>query len=211
MEKKIANYISVIFHPVFMPTLGLLTILYIGLIPGFNVYVVDQKMDNIYLLFGLLITFTFLIPCSIIYYMAKTGRVSSIRMPYKEERMLPFLLTFISFVTFSMIVLKYIPNKVPPYIIYVVLGATLGVFCAFIVNTFWKISIHMIGIGGFTGMMFTLSYLFHSDFMWVYMSIFLSGLVGFSRMELKAHTIQQVIAGYIVGVLSQVFLVFLIS
>ncbi len=190
-----------------MPMIGLFLVFKSGLIPGFNSFVVDQKMDDIYFIFFMIALFTFMIPSTIILIMKKLGKVSSIRMPYKEERNLPFLMTFASFVFFCFMVIKWYPTLFPPFIILVILGATFGVFLAFMINTFWKISIHMIGTGGFSGMMFGLCYLYEANFALVYIAILIAGFTGYSRVELKAHTMQQVVAGFIVGFASQLLLI----
>lgn len=67
----------------------------------------------------------------------------------------------------------------------------------------------MIGIGGFVGMMLTTAFLFDSSLNWVYIGIISAGLVGFSRLEMNAHSIKQVGLGFALGVLSETYLLFL--
>ena len=78
------------------------------------------------------------------------------------------------------------------------------------INLFWKISIHMMGIGGFTGMMLTMASLYKTDLTWVYIGIITAGLVGFSRLQMNAHSIKQVALGFVLGILSETYILFLI-
>jgi membrane-associated phospholipid phosphatase len=78
----------------------------------------------------------------------------------------------------------------------------MSVVVVMLVNHWWKISAHMSGIGGLLGAVITLTYYFKDNTMWLYMALFvIAGLVAFSRLKLKAHTIWQVLAGFFVGFL----------
>ena len=69
--------------------------------------------------------------------------------------------------------------------------ATLLVFC---INIFWKISIHCVGVGGATALMFPIAGV---GMVWPVMLTAL--LVGWARLRLGAHTVPQVIAGFTLG------------
>ena len=64
----------------------------------------------------------------------------------------------------------------------------------------WKISSHMIGIGGITGLIFALSFRLQVLPIIYMISVFLiSGLVGYSRLKLNAHNPAQLYSGYLMS------------
>jgi membrane-associated phospholipid phosphatase len=69
------------------------------------------------------------------------------------------------------------------------------------VNFRWKISIHMVGIGGITGMLLGLSSLFLLDLrVPIIISILIAGILGSARLRMGAHQPSQVYVGYLVGI-----------
>jgi membrane-associated phospholipid phosphatase len=100
-----------------------------------------------------------------------------------------------------------------------ILGATIGLFLAFFINIFDKISAHTVGMGGILG--FILLFLLQHGDVSIYFqsvnekiygiplsliflfSIVLAGFVGSVRLFLKAHSASQVYAGYFIGLISQ--------
>lgn len=211
MQLQIARVISSVLHPIFMPLLGMIVLYYSGLVSGFNPYLIGEQKSFIPFLFLMQVIFTCMIPCVAIYTLLKMGKVSSLHLPHREERYLPFLITLTSYTIYSIICIQVFQDRIPPILIFFILGASLGVFLAFMINLFWKVSVHMIGIGGFVGMMLTSAFLFDSNLNWVYIGIISAGLVGFSRLEMNAHSIKQVGLGFILGLLSETYLLFFLS
>lgn len=187
-----------------MPLLGLGLIYYTAAIDGFNPYLADGQKKVVRELFGLAFLFTFFIPALAAVIFKKMKLISSLHMENQHERNLPFVVTSASFLILNYILLKYFRGLIHPFLIYVVFGATLSVIAALINNFFWKISIHMMGIGGVCGMIFTLTVTHDLAFNhWLYILVVIAGFVGYSRLTLKAHTTPQVIGGFILGVLSE--------
>jgi len=209
MQQQIARYTSSIFHPVFMPFLGMLVLYYSGLVSGFNPYLIGDSKTFVYQLFGMQFLFTCFIPCLSIYVLLKLGHISDIHLPSREERYLPFLLSLMSCTGYTVICIRFYSESIPPILIFFILGASIGVFFSFMISLFWKISIHMAGIGGFTGMMLTMANLYQTDLTWVYIGIITAGLVGFSRLQMNAHSIKQVAIGFALGILSETYILFL--
>jgi hypothetical protein len=209
MQQQIARYTSSIFHPVFMPFLGMLVLYYSGLVSGFNPYLIGDSKTFVYQLFGMQFLFTCFIPCLSIYVLLKLGHISDIHLPSREERYLPFLLSLMSCTGYTVICIRFYSESIPPILIFFILGASIGVFFSFMISLFWKISIHMAGIGGFTGMMLTMANLYQTDLTWVYIGIITAGLVGFSRLQMNAHSIKQVALGFALGILSETYILFL--
>jgi hypothetical protein len=63
------------------------------------------------------------------------------------------------------------------------LGAMLILFVAVIISSFWKISLHMLGIGGVFGAFLALQYLFSGKLFLIILLLFCSGLVAYARIN----------------------------
>ena len=95
------------------------------------------------------------------------------------------------------------PIFLPPVIYMMMLGSAFTIAVALLVNLKWKISAHMIGIGGVLGTVVGISIRFSEPLISTIMALFIcAGLVGFSRLQLNAHSSAQVYSGFLLGFLS---------
>jgi membrane-associated phospholipid phosphatase len=159
---------------------------------------------------------TFMLPALIAAYLLHHGYISAMSMPNEKERRLPFLLTAIIYYLVyygskSLPLIVTVTELILPSIIYlIILGATFSVLVALIINFRWKISVHMIGIGGLIGTLLGISLKYSADMMNVIcIFIIAAGLIGFSRLKLKAHSLSQVYAGFFIGIFCE--LIFILS
>ncbi|HTX60912.1 MAG TPA: PAP2 family protein [Methanobacterium sp.] len=134
-------------------------------------------------------SFAVLLPILIAYLWVKSKNLD-IDMPHKEDRLYPLLWILISYLLGAIVL--YVMDA--PAII------TVLMFCYFsntmvvlFISFFWKISIHSVGIAGPVAF---LIYVFG-----YYGLIFLAliPLIMWSRLILKRHTLNQVIAGACLG------------
>ena len=91
-----------------------------------------------------------------------------------------------------------------PHFMNIILMAALAIqiLCA-IVNIWWKISTHTAAIGGVAGALQAFSILFNfNPTWWLCVVIIVGGMVGTSRMVLRQHTLWQVVAGFLAGMLT---------
>lgn len=125
-------------------------------------------------------------------------------METRQERKIPYLITAIFYFSESYFLLN---AEVPVLVKALMFGATLLVISVLLVNLFWKISAHMVGIGGLCGMMIAVSYRIQINLHFVIILLFLiAGLVAFSRLKLNAHNPAQVYLGFLLGILVQLIL-----
>jgi len=97
--------------------------------------------------------------------------------------------------------------QISPIFQYFTFGATVLSMALFAINFFWKISAHMIAIGGITGMLLGLAFtgIVGNPYL-VVISVFIAGIIGFARLQLNANTHAQVYSGFILGVLGMIYL-----
>ncbi len=187
-----ARILSSIFHPMLIPTLGLFLIFNIG---GHFSYLPFEHKRLIYIF---VFVSTCALPLSLIPLFMLLGYVKSIYMEQRKERLLPTLFTCL-FYGIGYFFLTRIPI-VPSFIQGFMLASIIAVGLALVITLFWKISMHMIGFGGLTGAILALAFTFGLD-IWLLFSIvvIIAGLLGSSRLYLKAHTPMQVHAGFLLG------------
>jgi hypothetical protein len=200
LETRIAKVISYLFHPLLMPTIGALLILNIG---GYMVFTVVPQIK--YLVLAIIFMFTFLFPSFASYYLLRKGYIQSMNMATIEERRLPLVLTAI-FYFFTYYILGN--ANLPPVLFLMILGATLSVLITLIITLAWKVSAHMVGMGGLTGAIIGLSIKFSINLQILIITLLiLSGLVGYARLRLSAHNHSQIYWGFLIGLASMMLLI----
>lgn len=213
MTRIVAHIVSVIMHPLFI--IGYVLFFLMAANPyifGFS----GAKAQGLVLISVLTISVMF--PLIAILMMKALGLISGLNMPDKKERIGPLIITGLFYMWLYVNVRNN--DNIPSALSFFILGMTIAVFVALIINSFSKISLHTIGAGGFLmGMIFivfrfTYGYLdvslpiFGSEWRWsdrmVLAIVFLLvGAVGTARLYLKAHAQNEIYGGYIVGILSQ--------
>ena len=188
---KPTQLISIILHPIFMPLIALhLTLL---TTPSLAL----TLNQNLILIYSILIFSTIVLPLVSIFWLIQKGRVSSLEMSNHKERSLPLFKTVI-WMSFGYYLLQNILFYAP-ILKAELLGAILIILLAAIISKFWKISLHLLGIGGVVGVFIALQ-IIHGDFLYLLLLfILLSGLLGVARIKQKAHNYAQVYAGFLVG------------
>ncbi len=198
MLKKTALAFTVLLHPLFMPLAGILILLFSGS------YVALLPLAARKLIILLFVSGTLLLPALMIPLAYFRGDVL---LQKQNERNIPLTLTLIFY-----LLTYFLFRKVPVYgfMHSFMLGALVSVFMALVINLRWKISLHMIGLGGLTAflLMITLTRQINL-FPWLLLSVLASGIAGTSRLYLEAHSPAQIYSGFILGSLSMAASMFL--
>jgi hypothetical protein len=213
MLRYLAYFFSIVFHPLLVLTYMLIILLLVN--PYiFGVNSIAASTPLILMIF----LSTFFIPAVAVTMMKFLGLISSFDMKDRQERIGPYIITGVLYLWIFRNVLEN-PNIPLPYKIFV-LGATLGLFLAFFINLFSKISMHAVGMGGLVGMLIlTVSLYSYPSFVipigeysfemktyfLLMMAIVFSGIVGSSRLFLDAHEINDLYGGFFVGLGTQFF------
>ena len=185
-----SNIISGMFHPLLMVTYGVvlaLTFTYLAIYPP------ALKL----LLAGGAFLSTAVIPGAFILMMVKNGAAVDMELSDRHERVVPYLI----FITSIMVCAFYMYKMMLPFwFISLLLGACVALILALLINFFWKISAHAIGIGGLLGGIMGVARIHLINPYWAFIIvIIIAGLVGTSRIFLKRHTPMQVYAGFCLG------------
>ena len=195
METRIAKIISYIFHPLFMPTLGIFILL--NLETYLKYTIVPSGKIAIY---SIVFINTGIVPAILAFFQYRFKFIKTLQMESKEERIFPFLAT-IFFYFFCFYILK--KNNLPAPVYMLMFGAAVLVSVVFLINFFWKISVHATGAGGIIGMLWGISQKLNLEIMPViFLFILFGGFIGFARLKLNAHNPSQIYAGFLLGFFS---------
>lgn len=160
---------------------------------------------------------TFFIPGFAVAMLRFTGLIKSMEMRDKHERIGPYIITGV----FYLWMFKNFESntQIPTAFASFMLGATISLFLAFLINIFSKISIHAVGMGGLLGMVVITMLLFSYDTFTInstilgiveinmvtvlLLTILIAGAVGTARLLLSAHEPMDLYGGYLVGFAAQ--------
>lgn len=200
-EKNIilaARIMSMLFTPFYLPLVGLVALFlfsYMSLLP------LAYKLPMLLTVY----ISTILMPSLLIHLYRKFQGWTSKELGRKERRVVPYLISILCY--FGCFFLMEYRNT--PRVISIILVAALVIqmVCA-LINVWWKISTHTAGIGGLAGGLVVYSIAFSfNPIWWLAFVILLAGMVGTARMILRQHTLAQVVAGFLVGVVCALFII----
>ena len=191
LMKKAAPFFSYLFHPLLMPTLGLLIILN----SGTYLSLLDPAAKRAIIFVMALGTLVFpLMMLPVLQYrslLIKNGQVAT-----KVEQLVPqviiLVLYIITFVYFKRLPLSQVIHAY-------VLSVTGTFLLVLLLNLRFKISIHTAAIGGVTGLIIALIFLYETPLQGFLMLSFLAGgLTGSSRLAQGDHW-GEVLSGFLIG------------
>jgi membrane-associated phospholipid phosphatase len=189
--KSFYKIVSLVFQPLLIPTYALL------LLMSMDIFSVLPSLWRWIAIIGTLL-FTGILPAVPIWLMMKRGEVHDLFISKREERTMPYLFSFMAYVFWALFMWRTL--QLPMFIVAMGIGSAISIFIIVFINLKWKISAHGAGMGGLCGGVFGVCYRTAINPLWLFVIIlFLSALVAFSRLELKAHTPGQVLAGFAVG------------
>jgi membrane-associated phospholipid phosphatase len=177
-----AFYVSVLLNPT---TLGVIAV------AVFSVMFGSSRNDTL-ILFAISFLFCVLLPFLYLVYLKSRNAVESLDVPIRDQRTVPYLLASVSYAVGLALLVWYDAPWPIVALLVCYLGNTLFVV---MVNFFWKISAHTMGVGAVvTGFGIAVSPLY-------FIGVLLLPLVSWSRIKLDMHSRGQVIAGSILSVI----------
>lgn len=142
--------------------------------------------------------FSFIIPSIFIFVLAKMRYIHDISLQERSDRTLPYIIFIISNLSLTFF---FYQAHVPFWFLGLVAAPVFVGFVGLLINAFWKISAHMLGMGGLIGGVLSVCFNVKGSCPIVLFSILfiLAGLLGVSRLYLKASSPAQVYIGFLVG------------
>jgi hypothetical protein len=215
-----AHFFSIVFHPLFIVTYMSLVLLWTNPFAFGYRHVAEANTLMI-----IIIMTTITLPAIAVLMMKMLGWVSSFSLEVQHERIGPYIVAGIMYLSLYLHLTR--AESFPVSLRIAVLGTILGLWICFFINNFTKVSVHAAGMGGLVAMIALTKLIYGYDNAQIgligganlvvpvdtlmYGSIIMAGAVCTSRLILKAHVLQEVYLGFLVGLLSIVLAYFLLK
>lgn len=193
----IAHILSVVFHPLFVPTYMLLVA--ISANPS-----TFQFIDNdpVIMLVTVVVN-TIILPAAAIGIMKPLGFIRSFQMHERTDRIIPFVAGLFFYIWTVVVFVKQ--GNTPVLFTAPLAGMLTALILSFLINVlFIKISLHAVAMGVAVSYFITMVPIAEKNvFPFVVLTILVAGLVGSARLLLKAHDHDEVYLGYLIGMVGQ--------
>lgn len=187
MKHNLAKIISYMFVPP-------INLLFIFIVLSNQIYINPElKFVSIVIsaIFGLIL------PVTVFIYLRKKKRIVNDDATIKGERTLPYVIG--TGLSINALVLSIIFG-LHPLIIALWIAYILIQIAMLIINLYWKISAHLIGVGIPYA---TILFLFQTEYIYL---ILIPIIIGWARFTLKVHTPMQIVAGFLLGTIPTYFI-----
>lgn len=193
MAKNLAKIVSILTHPLLLLNLGLYSIL------KFHPYYYSKFYEEQFYTLSIYIAVnTLIMPLLSMFLLKRFNLISNYILSDPKQRMIPY--------TVIMLLLSYTAyqlykNDFSGIPVHFLIGTIICLAINIIVNIKWTISSHAIGCGGLIALYFylTLNNQLNNFTPFLISILIVSGLTGWARLKLNAHTPAQLYVGYITG------------
>ena len=195
--RSLAKLISFVFHPLFV---GVMMAAYLIFVHPLYFVGFSEKEKMLKLL--AVINNNVFFPLLVVALLRALGFNKSVLLKTQKERIVPYLAS-ITFFFWTYYVFKNQPET-PRVIVYMCRGMFFASSVALVLNNYYKISMHGIGVGGIIGLMaLTLvDGTLYSGIPFM-VAIFVTGLVVTARKIVSDHQWFDIITGFLLGFLCQ--------
>jgi hypothetical protein len=190
----LARVLNILLHPLFMPLYTVALALRVD--PHLAFFLPGELR---WIVIGMVALMTVAFPLTSTLLLLRTGLVRSLQMPERKERIAPFAMTAIYYG-----MAWYLLHRTPLHeaVFAIFFGAILALAITTFVTLRWKISAHMVGIGGLIGALAGLTAIHSLPLLPVIAAaVLLAGALGTARLLTSDHTPAQVYTGAAAGFL----------
>lgn len=194
---RAARFLSYTLHPLLLPVLTLWLALELDMHLGYF-----MTEESRWALLGMVALMSIVFPLTSALLLKRAGMLASLEMPARAERIAPFTMTLL-----YQAMTWYLLHKLPihPLLLALFGGAVLALALTTMITLRWKISAHMVGIGGCLGAIVALELIHRMGaFLPLCALVLLAGALGTARLLASDHTPLQVLAGMALGFASVV-------
>ncbi|WP_253279797.1 hypothetical protein [Nonlabens sp. MIC269] len=196
MQERFFKIWSVVTNPLWIPFVVSFWFL------SYNTYDNDQQVNVKLYLIGLL---TIIIPLLIYVILKILGIVQSIDLKTSKERTWPLICYTILIV---IVARGGFRDGFHTPLYYFFIGIVVASFIAAVLSFMrYKISLHMMGIGGLLGFVFVLLFTMNLPLLYLIAGIsIIAGVTASARLYLKAHSNHEIIFGFLTGLITQIYI-----
>ncbi len=187
----VARFISIVFHPLFMPLYGL------GIIYSAPTLLEYLPVGAKKILFLIVFINNVFIPVTLLPLLKNRNLISSYTIDERKERSIPLIMVCLLYLITSFIIFRY---QIPGLLKSFVFSSTFLAVMVTVINFWWKISLHSVAAGALNALVVVLSVKMYSPLTgYLISSILTGGLILSSRLKLNSHNPAQVWIGFFTG------------
>jgi len=178
--KYLSIFISCIFHPLIISIYTFFILIYKN----------ESEFENAIQIFIICLMFSNIIPIITVLLLKYKNLITDLDASIKEQRILPLSLGVL-YSSIGFITLKFFnANHIVQGLMFCYMTNTI---ITIVITKYWKISIHALGVTA------PIAALYIFGYNHIILMLFITFLVGISRIILKAHSIKQVLVGSFLG------------
>lgn len=203
--RSLAQVVSYLFHPLFVPIIVVWMLLYLHPIN----YLLTDGGIRVRLMAMTFIN-TVLLPGFVVFLLWRLKFIPNMYLENRRDRIIPLNVVLIFY--FWAFYIGRNLEAIPPAMQQWLLGVFIASCAAMFTNIFFKISLHTIAAGGAL-LFFVLQARadLHWPLGWLAPVVVLAGLVGTARLLRSAHAPGEIYAGYLAGAISQAAAAFIMA
>ena len=187
MIHKIATFLSVLFHPIFLFFYLILYLVYFT-----DLFLIYRYSPHLWMLLLYVFLNTVVIPIILIFFYS-----SDLMMKDKENRTIPYL---IMIVVYAFMLFFFIKFYISALVLRFLIALIIGLICLSIINIYYKSSLHTFAMGTLLAFFIRIYFLQSGMFFYpLIIMLILAGIIGSARLALEAHTKGELLAGYGIG------------
>jgi membrane-associated phospholipid phosphatase len=194
-----AQVISYIFHPLFIPVIAAWYLAFVhqgyfvGITPHAKLFIIIRIAYS-----------TIFFPAFTVLLLKGLGFIDSIFLKTQRERIIPYVAA--NFFYFWIYLVFRSQHEVPAILTAFIFGVFLSSSVALIANSYFKISMHALGVGALSGLLILIIFTGspYSVFLAAMIVFLITGLVCTSRLILGDHYPFDIYAGLFFGIICQV-------
>ena len=200
--KYIAHLLSYVFHPLFIPTYFFLYLMQV--LPFEFVGITDWQLKMRLFSVAWLTAF---FPAFAVFLLWRLKLSDSIFLRTQKERIIPYVI--VMFFYWWMYYLSRNFTDQPIALKFFFFGVFISSSAGLIVNNYMKVSLHAMAISALMMAVILVSFYYPIDnISWVLLTIFLAGVVVSARMVVSDHTNNELIVGFVIGIVTQLMAYF---
>lgn len=199
MLKQFATIISYLTHPLWLPSMA--TVLVLGKPWWNNILPFSLEISTLlppYTYIIYVVISSVLLPLVTFQYLLVRNKINSLQMRTSKERIIPSLVLLLIYLINIILFLTVFEHALLAFVFILASYVTLINLIAVAAFKF-KISLHTSSISSFAVICAMLYQAHYIDILTLISIATLSIVVGFARWQLKAHSITQIIGGYLLG------------
>jgi len=194
-----ARILSVVFHPLFIPTYFFL---FLSWAVPTMLEPITPELQNKFILFLFLITCV--VPLLNVWLFRTFGTVRSFAMTSRKERALPFIMISVIYVVVTYMLHVHARMNLNDNFLKLMIVIDILVVAATIATFFFKVSVHSVTMWGMIGMLVPLNKVTEVNTLFypTLAVIVLAGLIMSARLTTGSHTSREVMWGAVLGLAS---------